>query len=124
MRARVRPAISPGLCIGPLPTANSMKRWAFMTAGANAPTSSKTLPSGCDANARQQESDMTRSMFVAILASVAALFAAPGTSTAEEANPAMTTEAATLPMPEKSGLLPINGLNYYYVIHGKGEPLL
>jgi pimeloyl-ACP methyl ester carboxylesterase len=36
----------------------------------------------------------------------------------------MTTEAKNLPKPEKSGLLPINGLNYYYAIYGKGEPLL
>ncbi|WP_258593146.1 alpha/beta fold hydrolase [Mesorhizobium sp. AR07] len=36
----------------------------------------------------------------------------------------MTTETKTLPRPEKSGLLPINGLNYYYAVYGKGEPLL
>jgi len=26
--------------------------------------------------------------------------------------------------PTKSGLLPINGLNYHYAVYGKGEPLL
>ncbi|ESX82068.1 alpha/beta hydrolase [Mesorhizobium sp. M0923] len=67
---------------------------------------------------------MSRSIFFAIFASAAALFAAPGTINAEEAKPAMTTATATLPKPEKSGLLPINGLNYYYAVYGKGEPLL
>jgi len=67
---------------------------------------------------------MSRSIFLAILASVAALFAAPGSANAEEAKPAMTTETNALPKPEKSGLLPIDGLNYYYAVYGKGEPLL
>ena len=29
-----------------------------------------------------------------------------------------------LPKPEKSGLLPINGVDYHYSVHGSGEPLL
>lgn len=67
---------------------------------------------------------MSRSTFFAILASVAAVLAAPGVSKAEETKPAMTTETKAMPKPEKSGLLPIDGLNYYYAIYGKGEPLL
>ena len=67
---------------------------------------------------------MSRSMFFAIFASAAALFAAPGPINAEETKPAMTTETKALPKPAKSGLLPINGLNYYYAVYGKGEPLL
>ena len=67
---------------------------------------------------------MSRTLFFAILASVAALVACPRTTNAEEAKPAMTTETKTLPKPEKSGLLPVNGLNYYYAVYGKGEPLL
>ena len=67
---------------------------------------------------------MSRSMFFAIFASAAALFAAPGSTKAEEAKPAMTTETTALPKPAKSGLLPINGLNYYYAVYGQGEPLL
>ena len=67
---------------------------------------------------------MSRSTFFAILASVAAVLAAPGVSKAEEAKPAMTTETKAMPKPEKSGLLPIDGLNYYYAVYGKGEPLL
>jgi pimeloyl-ACP methyl ester carboxylesterase len=67
---------------------------------------------------------MSRSMFFAILASAAALFAALGASKAEEAKPAMTTETKAQLKPAKAGLLPINGLNYYYAIYGQGEPLL
>jgi pimeloyl-ACP methyl ester carboxylesterase len=36
----------------------------------------------------------------------------------------MTSETKALVKPEKSGLLPIDGLNYYYAVYGKGEPLL
>ncbi|TGQ47949.1 MULTISPECIES: alpha/beta hydrolase [unclassified Mesorhizobium] len=67
---------------------------------------------------------MSRSMLFAILASAAALFAVPGSTGAEEAKPAKKTETNALLKPEKFGLLPINGLNYYYAIYGKGEPLL
>ncbi|TGV15943.1 alpha/beta hydrolase [Mesorhizobium sp. M8A.F.Ca.ET.173.01.1.1] len=67
---------------------------------------------------------MSRTLFFAILASAAAFLACPGTINAEETKPAMTTETKTLPKPQKSGLLPINGVNYYYAIYGKGEPLL
>jgi pimeloyl-ACP methyl ester carboxylesterase len=72
--------------------------------------------------ARREEIDMSRTLLFAILASAAALLASPGTTNAEE--PAMTTETKTLPKPEKSGLLPIDGLNYYYAVYGKGEALL
>ncbi|MBZ9741788.1 MULTISPECIES: alpha/beta fold hydrolase [unclassified Mesorhizobium] len=67
---------------------------------------------------------MSKTLFFAILASVAAFLACPGTINAEETNQAMTTEPKTLPKPQKSGLLPINGVNYYYAVYGKGEPLL
>ncbi|RWK61688.1 alpha/beta hydrolase [Mesorhizobium sp.] len=67
---------------------------------------------------------MSRSMFFAIFASAAALFTAPGATKAEEAKPAMTSEMKAMPKPAKSGLLPINGLNYYYAVYGQGEPLL
>lgn len=59
---------------------------------------------------------MSRSMFFAIFTSLAALFAAPGSTKAEEAKPAMTSEMKALPKPGKSGVLPINGLNYYYAV--------
>ncbi|RUV66161.1 alpha/beta hydrolase, partial [Mesorhizobium sp. M5C.F.Ca.IN.020.14.1.1] len=49
---------------------------------------------------------MSRAMFFAIFASAAALFAAPGSTKAEEAKPVMTTETKAMPKPAKSGLLP------------------
>ncbi|RWN53866.1 alpha/beta hydrolase [Mesorhizobium sp.] len=67
---------------------------------------------------------MSRSMFFAIFASAAALFAAPGASNAEDVKPSMISESKAMPKPAKSGLLPINGLNYYYAVYGRGEPLL
>jgi pimeloyl-ACP methyl ester carboxylesterase len=36
----------------------------------------------------------------------------------------MTNETTTSLKPLKSGLLPINGLNYYHAVYGRGEPLL
>ncbi|MBZ9974489.1 alpha/beta fold hydrolase [Mesorhizobium sp. BR-1-1-10] len=67
---------------------------------------------------------MSKVLFFAIFASAAAFLACPGTINAEETKPAMTTETKTLPKPQRSGLLPINGVNYYYAVYGKGEPLL
>ncbi|KQU79756.1 alpha/beta hydrolase [Mesorhizobium sp. Root102] len=67
---------------------------------------------------------MSKTLIFAILASAAALLGCPGTTNAEEAKTVMTTEASALPKPGKSGLLPINGQDYYYAIYGKGEPLL
>ncbi|MER9300700.1 alpha/beta hydrolase [Mesorhizobium sp. M0621] len=67
---------------------------------------------------------MSKTLFFAFFASVAALVGCPGTTHAEETKSAMTTATNALPKPEKSGLLPINDLNYYYAIYGKGEPLL
>ena len=37
---------------------------------------------------------------------------------------APTAEAQSTPKPESSGYIAANGLNYWYEIHGKGEPLL
>ncbi|TPK23428.1 alpha/beta hydrolase [Mesorhizobium sp. B2-5-9] len=67
---------------------------------------------------------MSKVLFFAIFASAAAFLACLGTINAEETKPAVTTETKTLPKPQKSGLLPINGVNYYYAVYGKGEPLL
>ncbi|TPL72386.1 alpha/beta hydrolase [Mesorhizobium sp. B2-3-15] len=67
---------------------------------------------------------MSKVLIFAIFASAAAFLACLGNINAEETKPAMTTETKTLPKPQKSGLLPINGVNYYYAVYGKGEPLL
>ena len=67
---------------------------------------------------------MTKSIVFALSASVAALLAAPQAAHAQQGKSAMTAEAKTANAPSKSGHLAINGLNYYYEIHGAGEPLL
>ena len=66
---------------------------------------------------------MPKTLFFAILASAMALIAVPSAQS-EETKPAMTGETKALLKPEKSGLLPIDGVNYYYAVYGKGEPLL
>jgi len=66
---------------------------------------------------------MPKTLFFAILASAMTLIASPSAQS-EETKPAMTSETKTLLKPEKSGLLPIDGVNYYYAVYGKGEPLL
>src|SRR5688572_32604498 len=50
------------------------------------------------------------------IAIMAAVVAAPGA--------APTAEAQSTPKPESSGYIAVNGLNYWFEIHGKGEPLL
>ncbi|HEU4894087.1 MAG TPA: alpha/beta hydrolase, partial [Vicinamibacterales bacterium] len=37
---------------------------------------------------------------------------------------ALAANAADLPKPKKSGHEAVNGVNYYYAVYGKGEPLL
>ncbi|MBZ9882525.1 alpha/beta hydrolase [Mesorhizobium sp. CA10] len=66
---------------------------------------------------------MPKTLFFAILASAMTLIASPSAKS-EETKPAMISEAKALLKPEKSGLLPIDGVNYYYAVYGKGEPLL
>ncbi len=55
----------------------------------------------------------------ATCAAMIGAFVAPAAARATE-NPKM----AQPPKPEKSGHIPVNGVNYYYAIYGKGEPLL
>src|SRR5258708_9617657 len=50
-----------------------------------------------------------------------ASFAAPTIVQAAEEKPAMQTAT---PKPSKSGHAAVNGVNYYYAVYGKGEPLL
>ncbi|HEY0629971.1 MAG TPA: alpha/beta fold hydrolase, partial [Sphingomicrobium sp.] len=59
---------------------------------------------------------MKRLISIALLAG-AALLAAPALGQ-EKASPAAAAQAA------KSGRVAVNGVNYYYEIHGSGEPLL
>jgi len=65
---------------------------------------------------------MFKMTLLAMLASAAIAVAGAGTGPAQ-AESAPKTEAA-IPAPTKSGHVAINGVNYYYAIRGKGEPLL
>jgi pimeloyl-ACP methyl ester carboxylesterase len=61
---------------------------------------------------------------IALGAAALAALAAPGFVRAQEAEAVKNAEAATQPTPTKSGRIAANGVNYYYEIHGRGEPLL
>jgi triacylglycerol esterase/lipase EstA (alpha/beta hydrolase family) len=63
---------------------------------------------------------MFASKFVATLAALAATFTVAVDARAE----GKATILSELPATVKSGHVAINGLNYYYAIYGKGEPLL
>ncbi len=57
---------------------------------------------------------------IAMFSTIAATFAAPTIHAAQE-KPTMQTAT---PNPTKSGHTVVNGVNYYYAVYGKGEPLL
>jgi len=46
------------------------------------------------------------------------------TLTVAAATPNVEAQVTTTPKPAKSGRVPANGIDYYYEIHGSGEPLL
>ena len=60
---------------------------------------------------------MKHLIVIGLLAGAAALIAAPASA---QAKPASTVAAKAI----KSGRVEVNGVNYYYEIHGSGEPLL
>lgn len=64
---------------------------------------------------------MTFKTFIAMLATIVASFATATTVRAAQEPPA--AQAAT-PTPSKSGHVAVNGVNYYYAVYGKGQPLL
>src|SRR4051812_14933252 len=64
---------------------------------------------------------MTLKTLIAMFGTLAALFAVPHLSQAAQEKPAMQN---AMPKPSKSGHVEIDGINYYYAIYGKGEPLL
>src|SRR5882724_1986966 len=63
----------------------------------------------------------TMSKLIAIVATVAASFAAPTIVQAAHEKPTMQT---AVPKPTKSGHAAVKGVNYYYAVYGTGEPLL
>jgi pimeloyl-ACP methyl ester carboxylesterase len=68
----------------------------------------------------------TRITAATVLATLTATFVAfVATSVAStQAQAAETSTMPQLPKPVKSGHIPANGVNYYYAVYGKGEPLL
>lgn len=54
----------------------------------------------------------------------AATLAAPIITESQEESAPMTTAATTMTTPTRSGRIEVNGVSYYYQIHGAGEPLL
>ena len=64
---------------------------------------------------------MSVKTLITMFATVVAGFVAPTTVYAAQEKPAMHT--ATL-KPDKSGHAAVNGVNYYYAVYGRGEPLL
>ena len=68
----------------------------------------------------------TRITGATVLATLTATFVAfVATSAAPiQAQAAETSTMPQLPKPVKSGHIPANGVNYYYAVYGKGEPLL
>jgi pimeloyl-ACP methyl ester carboxylesterase len=64
---------------------------------------------------------MSVKTLIAALATVAASLASPTIVHAAQEKSATQT---ALPKPTKSGHVAVNGVNYYYAVYGKGEPLL
>jgi pimeloyl-ACP methyl ester carboxylesterase len=64
---------------------------------------------------------MSTKTLIALFATVAASFAAP---TIVHASQEKAAVQAGLPTPAKTGQALVNGVNYYYAVYGKGEPLL
>ena len=64
---------------------------------------------------------MSVKTLIAMFATVAASFAAPTIVQADQEKSSMET---AIPKPTRSGHAEVNGVNYYYAVYGKGEPLL
>jgi pimeloyl-ACP methyl ester carboxylesterase len=63
-------------------------------------------------------------MLIAFIISVAATLAGPASVHAQGGRDTMKAEAAVKPAPLRNGHIEANGVNYYYEVHGEGEPLL
>lgn len=58
------------------------------------------------------------------IAATAAIVAVPAKTHAQGEMNAMQATSAARPSPLRSGSIEVNGVNYYFEIHGQGEPLL
>jgi pimeloyl-ACP methyl ester carboxylesterase len=67
---------------------------------------------------------MSRVALVALLAATAVTLHAPSQVHAETANAPAQGQPAPSSKATKRGHLAVNGVSYYYEVHGKGEPLL
>ncbi len=61
---------------------------------------------------------------LAIALTSVAMLTAPSSGSAQSATSDARSAPATKPTPSKKGHVLANGVNYYYEIHGRGEPLL
>src|SRR5919197_4182030 len=60
----------------------------------------------------------------AFLPTTAAMLAPSSSGRAQAPRTDVRAAPATKSTPTKKGYVPANGVNYYYEIHGRGEPLL
>jgi pimeloyl-ACP methyl ester carboxylesterase len=67
---------------------------------------------------------MTRIALAALLAATAVTLHVPSQVRADAGAPAAQAQPVSSSNATKKGHLAVNGLNYYYEVHGKGEPLL
>lgn len=65
-----------------------------------------------------------RILFATLLSAAVAIAALPSPSQAQEGKRAAASRPAAASKAVKSGYLLVNGVNYHYQVHGKGEPLL
>ncbi|MES2939228.1 MAG: alpha/beta hydrolase [Pseudomonadota bacterium] len=65
-----------------------------------------------------------RIVFAALLTAAVAVAALPAASHAAQGKRATASRPAPASKPVRSGYLSVNGVNYHYQVHGKGEPLL
>jgi pimeloyl-ACP methyl ester carboxylesterase len=67
---------------------------------------------------------MLRSTSIAIIAAALAIVASPVVAHAAEGKPMSKAQAPLTPKPVKIGHITANGIDYYYALYGKGDPLL
>ena len=67
---------------------------------------------------------MLRSTSIAIIAAALAIGASPAVAHAAEGKPVPKTQPAPVLKPSKTGHVTANGIDYYYALYGKGDPLL
>ncbi|MEX2124683.1 MAG: alpha/beta hydrolase [Woeseia sp.] len=67
---------------------------------------------------------MLKTVLMVLVATAVAALAAPAVVHAQAGETAMKSETAATRAPIKNGHVEVNGVNYYYEVHGEGEPLL